>query len=98
LADPPPFQSLSGHCVCAAVRHKRLEQPGLRSHDADLAFSNLDALGERAKMVTAVAAAFKPGYLSRSGTQPALVIALSERHAPRAQDVVGGDGVEMEVG
>jgi hypothetical protein len=71
---------------------------GTSIHDADLAFSNLDALGERAKMVTAVAAAFKPGYLSRSDTQPALVIALSERHAPRAQDVVGGDGVEMEVG
>src|SRR5882724_10140571 len=34
----------------------------------------------------------------RLGTQPALVVALAERHAPRAQDVVGGDGVEMEVG
>jgi hypothetical protein len=27
-----------------------------------------------------------------------LVIAFSERHAARAQDVVCGDGVEMEVG
>jgi hypothetical protein len=30
--------------------------------------------------------------------QPALVIALSERHTPRAQYVVRGDGVEIEVG
>ena len=36
--------------------------------------------------------------LGRPSAQPALVIALSERHAPCAQDVVGGDGVEMEVG
>ena len=38
------------------------------------------------------------GDLDWSGAQPALVIALSERHAPRAQDVVGGDGMEIEVG
>ena len=36
--------------------------------------------------------------LGRSGAQPALVVALAKRHPPRAQDVVGGDGVEMEVG
>jgi hypothetical protein len=30
--------------------------------------------------------------------QSALVIALSDRHTPRAQDVVCGDGVEIEVG
>ena len=36
--------------------------------------------------------------LGRSGMQRALVIALAERHAPPAQDVVSGDGVEMEVG
>lgn len=35
---------------------------------------------------------------TRSGAQPALVIALADGHPPRAQDVVGGDGVEMEVG
>src|SRR5579863_1362168 len=42
------------------------------------------------------------GGLSGTGggpsAQSALVIALSERHTPRAQNVVCGDGVEMEVG
>ena len=37
-------------------------------------------------------------FLGSPSAQPALVIALSERHAPRAQDVVCGDGVEIEVG
>ena len=60
----PPLQSPSGHCVCAAVRHERLEQPRLRSHDADLAFGDLDALGERAKMVAAIAAAFEVDALA----------------------------------
>jgi hypothetical protein len=44
---------LCGHCVCAAVRYERLEQPGLRSHDPNLTFSDLDALSERAQMVAA---------------------------------------------
>src|SRR5690606_6756326 len=35
---------------------------------------------------------------SRPDAQPALVIALSDRHAACAQDVVGGDGVEIEIG
>ena len=61
----PPFQSLSGHAARAAVRHERLEQPGLRSHDTNLAIGDLDTLGERAKMVTAVAATFKPDALAR---------------------------------
>ena len=39
-----------------------------------------------------------PYRLGGLGAQPALVIALAERHAARAQDVVCGDGVEMEVG
>ena len=30
--------------------------------------------------------------------QPALIVALADRHAPHAQDVVGSDGVEMEIG
>jgi hypothetical protein len=58
------LQSLSGHCACATVRHERLEQPGLRSHDADLAFGHLDPLGERAKMVATLAAAFKSDALA----------------------------------
>jgi hypothetical protein len=37
-------------------------------------------------------------FLGSPSAQPALVIALSERHTPRAQDVVCGDGVEIEVG
>jgi hypothetical protein len=36
--------------------------------------------------------------LGSPSAQPPLVIALSERHTPRAQDVVCGDGVEIEVG
>ena len=65
IPPSPPFQSLRGHRVCATVRHERLEQPGLRSHDTNLAFGDLDALGERAKMVTAVATAFEPYTLAR---------------------------------
>lgn len=61
----PPFQSLRGHCVCANVRHQRLERPGLRSHDADLALRDFDALGERAEMVAPVAAAFEAETLTR---------------------------------
>jgi len=33
------------------VRYERLEQPGLRSHDPNLTFRDLDALSERAQMV-----------------------------------------------
>jgi hypothetical protein len=36
--------------------------------------------------------------LCSPSAQPALVIALSDGHTPRAQDVVCGDGVEIEVG
>jgi hypothetical protein len=36
--------------------------------------------------------------LGSPSAQSALVVALSERHTPRAQDVVRGDGVEVEVG
>ena len=36
--------------------------------------------------------------LCRADVQLSLIVALADRHAPRAQDVVGGDGVEMEVG
>src|SRR6478752_10185253 len=35
---------------------------------------------------------------STSSAQLPLVVALAKRHAPRAQDVIGGDGVEMKVG
>src|SRR5262249_4201313 len=34
----------------------------------------------------------------RPSAQLALVVTLSDRHTSRTQDVVGGDGVEMEVG
>jgi hypothetical protein len=37
-------------------------------------------------------------FLGSPSAQLALVIALSERHTPRAQDVVCSDGVEIEVG
>ena len=50
IPPSPPLQSLSGHCVCATVRDKRLKQPGLRSHDADLALGGLDALRGRADL------------------------------------------------
>ena len=36
--------------------------------------------------------------LGRSDPQLSLVIALSDRHSPRAQDVIGGDDVKIEVG
>jgi hypothetical protein len=48
---------LSGHCVYAIARYQRLEQPGFRSHDPNLALGNFDALGECAEVVTAIAAA-----------------------------------------
>ena len=38
------------------------------------------------------------GTLGRPSAQLALVVTLSDRHTSRTQDVVGGDGVEMEVG
>ena len=38
------------------------------------------------------------GNLDRSGAQLSLVMVFSERQAARPQDVVGGDGVEIEVG
>ena len=61
----PPFQSLSGHCVYAITRYQRLKQAGFRSHDPNLAFGNLDALGERAEVVAAIAAAFSADTLTR---------------------------------
>ena len=36
--------------------------------------------------------------LARPRSQPPLVVALADGHAARAQDVVGGDRVEMKVG
>jgi hypothetical protein len=36
--------------------------------------------------------------LGGTSSQPALVIALSERHTPRAQNIVCGDDVKIEVG
>ena len=88
---------LTQHSMQAACRAPRYvcAQPsantaGLRSQHDDSAYQNLhlprdlhDDLPE--------------DRLGRSGAQPALVVALAKRHAPRAQDVVGGDGVEMEV-
>ncbi|WP_395710443.1 hypothetical protein [Reyranella sp.] len=47
------------------MRHQGLEQPGLRSHDPDLADIHLDTLGERAQMVPAIAAAFNLDTLPR---------------------------------
>ena len=38
------------------------------------------------------------GGLGRPSAQLALVVTLSDRHTSRTQDVVGGGGVEMEVG
>ena len=61
----PPLQSLSGHCVYATARHQRLKQPGLRSHDPDLAGIDLDALSQRAQMVAAIASTFQPDTLTR---------------------------------
>ena len=56
--------TLSGHCVYAVFSDERLEQPGLRSHDPNLAFRDLDALGERAQVVAAIAAALKADALA----------------------------------
>ena len=57
IPPSPPLQSLSGHCVSASLRCDRLEQPGLRSDDPDLAFRHLDTLGQGAQVVAAEAAA-----------------------------------------
>ncbi len=54
----PPFRSPSGHYGYAAVRHARLKQLGLGSQDAELAFGDVDTLGERAQVVASVGAAF----------------------------------------
>jgi hypothetical protein len=41
---------------------------------------------------------WRPNFGSEcTGAQPTLVVTFTERHASRAQDVVCGDGVEMEV-
>ena len=51
--------------------------------------------------MTAVASAEAPCralFLGSPRAEPALVVGLSERYTPRAQDVVCGDGVEIEVG
>jgi hypothetical protein len=52
----PPLQSLSGHFGCAIVRYKRLEQPGLRSHDPHVAIADLDPLGEHVKVLPVIGA------------------------------------------
>ena len=62
--------SLSATSVPEWALHLRRRSPqasgaaGFRSHDADLAIGDLDPLGERAKMVAAVAAPFKPDTLA----------------------------------
>jgi hypothetical protein len=55
------------------------------------------ALTEPGAVVSAIAS-YRVLGLGSPSAQPALVIALSERHTPRAQDVVCRDGVEIEVG
>jgi hypothetical protein len=58
---PPPLQNTTANAgsswLYASRRGERLKQIAFRTHDADLAIRDLDALSERAEMVAAVAAA-----------------------------------------
>jgi hypothetical protein len=47
-----------------------VKQIALRADDADLTVSHLDALGERAEMVAAVAPAIDPDPLARRPGEP----------------------------
>ena len=58
----PPLRNNDGHSVRRrgyAISGQHPEQVALRSHDADLAAIDLDPLRQGAKMVAAIAAAFR---------------------------------------
>jgi hypothetical protein len=59
-----------GHAAYATIRHERLEQPGLRSHDPNFTVCDLDVLREHTKMVAAVASPFKQDVLARGTGKP----------------------------
>ena len=71
---PPPLQNRTANAgrsrFCAGRGGERLKQSAFRADDADLAVSNLDALGERAEMVAAVAAAVDPYALACRPGEP----------------------------
>src|SRR5262245_48690386 len=66
----------------AGFSDQRLEQTGLRSHHPDYAGIDLDALGERAQVVAAIAAAFEPDAPARRAGEGAEHL-RRDRLAPR---------------
>jgi hypothetical protein len=74
---------------------ERLTRSSDDAHDRPV---SVDALMRVAEAPAFFPARLSDTFLGGPSAQPALVVALSERHTPRAQDVVCGDGVEIEVG
>jgi len=68
LVAPPPLQNRAANAGSSRLYGsggQRLKQIAFRADDADLAIRHLDALGERAEMVAAIAAAVDHAALSR---------------------------------
>jgi hypothetical protein len=65
---PPPTQNRTANASrpCARGIGKRLKQIAFRADDTDLLVRDLDALGEGAKMISAIAASLDPHPLTRS--------------------------------
>ena len=70
----PPLQNRTANAgrsrLYAGRGGQRLKQIALRANDADLAASDLDALGERAEMIASIAAAVDPDALARRPGEP----------------------------
>jgi hypothetical protein len=71
LADtPPPTRNRTANAgrsrLCARGIGKRLKQIAFRADDADPFVRDLDALGEGAKMISAITASLDPHPLTRS--------------------------------
>ena len=70
----PPLQNRTANAgrsrLYAGRGGQRLKQIAFRADDADLAVGDLDALGERAEMVAAIAAAVDPDPLARRPGEP----------------------------
>jgi hypothetical protein len=84
-----------------SVRSGDAERPQQSSPSVAFGSTPADADSMAAhRLVSTLMGQWRPAgtFLGSASAQLAFVIALSERHTPRAQDVVCGDGVEIEVG
>jgi hypothetical protein len=74
IPPSPPLQNRTANAehsrFYAGGGSQRLKQIAFRADDADLAVRDLDALGERAEMVAAIAAAIDPDALARRPGEP----------------------------